>query len=82
VFGRDAILNTKFDANWKLIRERKQRVINENNRKENLKRTPHKYQVGQLSHRFRREPVCKEAFKDRRELILMCKRKLAVIIGW
>jgi hypothetical protein len=40
VFGRDAILNVKFDANWKLIYECKQRAINENNRKENLKRTP------------------------------------------
>jgi transposase InsO family protein len=28
VFGRDAILNIKFDANWELIRERKQRIIN------------------------------------------------------
>jgi len=31
VFGRDAILNVKFDANWKLIRECKQRAINKNN---------------------------------------------------
>jgi hypothetical protein len=33
VFGRDAILNIKFDANWRLIRERKQRAINTNNQK-------------------------------------------------
>lgn len=46
VFGRDAILNTKFDANWKLIRERKQRAINQNNRKENMRRIPHDYRVG------------------------------------
>jgi protein associated with RNAse G/E len=46
VFGRDAILNTKFDANWKLIRERKQRAINKNNHKENEKRIPHEYRVG------------------------------------
>ena len=31
VFGRDAILNIKFDANWNLICERKQRAINKNN---------------------------------------------------
>jgi hypothetical protein len=31
VFGRDAILNIKFDANWKTIRDRKQRAINSNN---------------------------------------------------
>jgi hypothetical protein len=46
VFGRDAILNIKFDANWNLIRERKQRAINENNQKENKKRIPHNYRVG------------------------------------
>ena len=43
VFGRDAILNTKFDANWNLIRERKQKVIKENNKRENAKRIAHKY---------------------------------------
>ena len=46
VFGRDAILNIKFDANWKLIRERKQRAINQNNRKENMRRIPHDYRIG------------------------------------
>ena len=40
VFGRDAILNTRFDANWKMIRDRKQRAIKDNNRKENMKKTP------------------------------------------
>ena len=29
VFGRDAILNTKFVADWHLIRKHKQRIINE-----------------------------------------------------
>ena len=46
VFGRDAILNTKFVADWHLIRKRKQRLINENNRRENSKRIPHQYSVG------------------------------------
>ena len=46
VFGRDAILNIKFDANWKLIRERKQRAINQNNQMENKKRIPHNFRVG------------------------------------
>jgi hypothetical protein len=46
VFGRDAILNTTFEANWQYIRERKQKIINENNKKENLKRIPHRYHVG------------------------------------
>ena len=43
VFGRDAILNTKFEADWKLIKERKQRLVNENNRRENMKRRKHEY---------------------------------------
>jgi transposase InsO family protein len=46
VFGRDAILNTTFDANWKIIRDRKQRAIKQNNQKENAKRTPHEYKIG------------------------------------
>ncbi len=31
IFGRDAILNTKFEANWQMIRQQKQRRINKNN---------------------------------------------------
>ena len=46
VFGRDAILNTKFVADWHLIRKRKQRIINENNQRENDKRLAHEYQAG------------------------------------
>ena len=37
VFGRDAILNTKFTANWELIHKRKQRLINQNIQRENNK---------------------------------------------
>jgi protein associated with RNAse G/E len=44
--GRDAVLNVKFDANWKYIRERKQRTIDANNRNKNRKRIPHHYHVG------------------------------------
>ena len=46
VFGRDAILNTVFHANWKYIRDRKQAIIHKNNQRENAKRIPHTYQVG------------------------------------
>ena len=46
VFGRDAILNTKFEANWKYIRERKQEIIRKNNIRENANRIPHEYKVG------------------------------------
>ena len=45
VFGRHAILNTKFEADWALIKERKQKLINQNNKRENKKRKPHVYQV-------------------------------------
>jgi len=47
IFGRDAILNTKFEANWQMIRQQKQRRINKNNIAENAKRKPYKYTVGQ-----------------------------------
>jgi hypothetical protein len=33
VFGRDAILNIKFEADWKLIKQRKQKVMQANNQK-------------------------------------------------
>ena len=37
VFGRDAILNTRYEVNWNVIRDRKQKPINYNNKKENAK---------------------------------------------
>ena len=46
VFGRDAILNTQFKANWKYIKDRKQKLIAKNNKRENSKQVPHKYRVG------------------------------------
>ena len=48
VFGRDAILNVKFEADWEYIKNRKQKIINQNNQKENSKRVPYTYQVNQL----------------------------------
>jgi len=57
VFGRDAIHNTRFEANWQYIRDRRQRVIQQNNDKENAKRSPHVYQpndtvmIEQYQHR-------------------------------
>ena len=38
VFGRVAILNTKFTADWELIKRRKQELIHKNNENENRKR--------------------------------------------
>ena len=46
VFGRDAILSTKFEADWRFIQQRKQRIIKQNNTRENAKRIPHEYNVG------------------------------------
>ena len=46
VFGRDMIYNIKHTANWEYIRARKQEIIHKNNQRENSKRTPHTYRVG------------------------------------
>ena len=46
VFGRDAILNVSFEANWQYIKERKQKLITQNNKRENLTRIPHQYTLG------------------------------------
>ena len=44
VFGRDALLNISFEADWQYIKERKQHRILQNNKAENAKRRPHTYQ--------------------------------------
>jgi transposase InsO family protein len=46
VFGRDAIFNVRFQADWHYLNARRQRMILHNNEKENAKRIPHTYQVG------------------------------------
>ena len=46
VFGRDSILNTKFEADWNIIRQRKQSIIAKNNERENKGRIKHTYKVG------------------------------------
>jgi transposase InsO family protein len=46
VFGRDAMLNAEFNADWEMIRLRKQQRIDKNNVAENAKRIPHNYQIG------------------------------------
>jgi hypothetical protein len=45
VFGRDAILNIKFEANWDYIKKRKQDLIDYNIKRENKKRILYHYQV-------------------------------------
>ena len=46
VFGRDALLNVSFEADWQYIKERKQRLIIQNNKRENATRIPHVYSPG------------------------------------
>jgi len=48
VFGRDTMLNASFQADWQFIKERKQRLIIQNNKCENTKRKPHTYNVGDV----------------------------------
>ena len=45
VFGRDAILNVSFQADWEYIKARKQKRILQNNKNENAKRLVHHYAV-------------------------------------
>ena len=46
VFGRDMIFNIKHTANWEYIRQRKQNLINKNNKRENAGRINYDYKVG------------------------------------
>ena len=46
VFGRDALLNVSFQADWDFIKQRKQKLIVQNNKRENATRIPHTYNVG------------------------------------
>ena len=46
VFGRDALLNVSFEADWQYLKERKQQRILHNNKRENKTRLPHTYSIG------------------------------------
>jgi transposase InsO family protein len=46
VYGRDAVHNIRFEADWQYLKARRQQVIKHNNERENSKRTPHTYTVG------------------------------------
>ena len=41
-------MNLTFDANWHLIKQRKQNLINQSNAKENSQRIKHTYKEGYL----------------------------------
>ena len=46
VFHRDAMHNIGFRADWAYTKARKQRLIIQNNKRENAKRIPHEYKPG------------------------------------
>ena len=46
VFARDALLNVSFQADWEYIKDRKQKRILQNNKRENATRREHTYSVG------------------------------------
>jgi hypothetical protein len=46
VFGRDMIHNIAFRANWDLIQNRKQDIINKSNQKERKIQVSYEYKVG------------------------------------
>jgi len=48
VFGRNALLNVSFEANWQHIKEQKQKLITQNNKCENATRIPHQCNVGDI----------------------------------
>jgi hypothetical protein len=39
-------MNTQFEADWQAIKERKQKIINKNNIRENSRQKPHRYLRG------------------------------------
>jgi len=49
VFGRDAMLNASFQADWQFIKEQKQRLIIQNNKRENAERKPHAHNAGDVA---------------------------------
>jgi len=52
VYQRDMLLPIKFQADWMAIQQRRQKEINRNNARENKRRIPHAYKVGdQVSKR-------------------------------
>jgi hypothetical protein len=46
VFGRDMIMPIVYSANWKSLTDRRQKQIDKDNKRENSKRIPHDYNIG------------------------------------
>ena len=58
VFGRDAMLNVTFEADWQYIKERKQKRILQNNKAENKTRMEYTFSVGDKVG-IKQDPNCK-----------------------
>jgi len=48
VFVRDALVIVSFEADWQYIKEQKQKLVTQNNKRENTTRIPHAYNVGDI----------------------------------
>ena len=56
VFGRDMIFPIEYVADWQLIKNRKQRLIDKNNERENAKHVDYDYKVGEKVLIFTPDP--------------------------
>ena len=56
IFGRDMLLNIRHLVNWHYMQARRQRIATENNARENSRRIPHHYNVGDLVLKARGNP--------------------------
>jgi len=48
VFGCDALLNVSFEADWQCLKERKQKLITQHNKRENATRVSHAHNGGDV----------------------------------
>ena len=48
MFGRDAILSILYQEDWKYIRDKNLRLINMNNKRENVHKISHTYQPNDI----------------------------------
>ena len=59
VFGRDMALNIRHIANWNYMQQRRQRTALRNNERENKRRVPHHYAVGDEVLKIKGNPAGK-----------------------
>jgi transposase InsO family protein len=63
VFGRDMMLNIRHLVDWHYMQTRRQKIASENNARENAKRVPHNYEVGDLVLKAKGNPGDKSAVR-------------------